>query len=185
MNNYENIMLISDSKNVYACNFSKENIRNKDNVKIIRFINNKLPCQHNELYSKDTNALYVLNKYLQKIDMLSNNEKDTSQVTKIYVSYSLYKKITSGIYKYWITTGYTKSGKELDAREINEWKNFVDAYKKVFTKVKFYSNTLFGAKQFKFNQQEMSYCQAINKKLNTYIKLEQNKMLKNALNNNQ
>lgn len=183
MNKYENIIVTGDNKNVYACNFSKEDIKNNSKATIIRYINDKLPCQNNEWYSKDTNALYVINKYLKKIAILSNKGESIPQV-KIYVNDSLYKKITSGIYKVWIETGYTKSGKQLDAKEVDEWVNFVNAYKEVFTKVKFFSNTVYSYKQFKFNQEEMKYGQAINNKLKKYLLLEQQKSFNNIIKNN-
>lgn len=184
LKNYENIILIGDNKNVYISYFSKEQIKSNSTVKIIRFLNDKLPCNGNELYAKDTNALYVVNKFLTKISQMIDTDLDNCATIKLYVNDSLYKKIINGKYKYWINTGMTKSGSKLDAKEVQEWKNFTEIYSKVFSRVEFANTTVYSAKQFRYNQEEMKYGQAISKALHAHLaKIKQQELEKNIMEN--
>lgn len=152
MNKLNNIIIVGDVRNVFTSYYDKENIESKD-CKMFRFTNDKLPCASSELYAKDTNALYILNKYLAKI---IENKKEYKQV-KIYLNKSLYGKISTGKYKYWVENGMTQTGTVLDKKELEQWEIFVRLYRQVFTKINWYHTDLFNAKSFKYNKQEMDF----------------------------
>lgn len=151
---FENIIIDGDVRNIFTACYSKEDAQKQNDCTLYRFTSNKLPCASSEVYAKDTNALYILNKYLAKII----DSKDEYKQIKIYLNSSLFNKISSGKYKYWIETGKTQSGAVLEKKELDEWKIFVQLYRKVFTKINWYQTTLFEVKgTYKFNKEEMNY----------------------------
>ena len=64
---FENIIIDGDVRNIFTACYSKEDAKNYANCTLERFTSKKLPCASSELYAKDTNALYILNRYLSKI----------------------------------------------------------------------------------------------------------------------
>lgn len=157
----ENIIIDGDVRNVFTAYYSKQAAIDTEKCKIFRFTSEKLPCKSAELFAKDTNALYILNRYLSKII----DDKDNYKQIKIYISPSLYGKISTGKYKYWVETGKTQSGTPIAQKELNEWKIFATLYGQVFTKITFYRNNLFEMKDFKYNKEEMKYGRTIFLKL--------------------
>lgn len=150
----ENIVLDCDVRNVFVAGYDKETIQANKPAMMYRYVNEKLPCKSRELYARDTNALYVLNKFLKKISM----EKDEYTQIKIYIHPSLFDKITLGRYKYWVETGETQTGTKLADKELEQWVEFVNLYKEVFSKISWYKTKLLaGAKAYKYNKQEMMY----------------------------
>ena len=149
----ENIIIDGDVRNVFTAYYSKEDAKQNNNCKLYRFTTEKLPCDSSELYAKDTNALYILNRYLAKI---IDNKQEYKQI-KIYLNNSLYDKISSGKYKYWIENGRTQTGTIIAQKELEQWKIFVSLYKEVFTKINWYRTNLFNVKDFKYNKEEMNY----------------------------
>ena len=85
-------------------------------------------------------------------------EKDEYTQIKIYIHPSLFDKITLGRYKYWVETGETQTGTKLADKELEQWVEFVNLYKEVFSKISWYKTKLLaGAKAYKYNKQEMMY----------------------------
>ncbi len=159
--NLENIIIDGDVRNIFTAHYSKEDSKTLTPCKLYRFTNQKLPCTSAEIYAKDTNALYILNRYLAKI--IEN--KDEYKQIKVYLNTSLYNKIVTGKYKHWVETGETLSGTTLDTKEVNEWRVFVNLYAQVFTKITFYRTDLFSMKNFKYNKEEMEYGRVVYNKL--------------------
>ena len=163
---FENIIIDGDVRNIFTACYSKEDAQKQNDCTLYRFTSNKLPCSSSEVYAKDTNALYILNKYLAKII----DSKDEYKQIKIYLNSSLFNKISSGKYKYWIETGKTQSGAVLEKKELDEWKIFVQLYRKVFTKINWYQTSLFEFKSnYKFNKEEMNYGRAIFNRLHSKL----------------
>lgn len=163
---FENIIIDGDVRNIFTACYSKEDAQKQNDCTLYRFTSNKLPCASSEVYAKDTNALYILNKYLAKII----DSKDEYKQIKIYLNSSLFNKINSGKYKYWIETGKTQSGAVLEKKELDEWKIFVQLYRKVFTKINWYQTSLFEFKSnYKFNKEEMNYGRAIFNRLHSKL----------------
>lgn len=163
---FENIIIDGDVRNIFTACYSKEDAQKQNDCTLYRFTSNKLPCTSSEVYAKDTNALYILNKYLAKII----DSKDEYKQIKIYLNSSLFNKINSGKYKYWIETGKTQSGAVLEKKELDEWKIFVQLYRKVFTKINWYQTSLFEFKSnYKFNKEEMNYGRAIFNRLHSKL----------------
>ena len=163
---FENIIIDGDVRNIFTACYSKEDAQKQNDCTLYRFTSNKLPCTSSEVYAKDTNALYILNKYLAKII----DSKDEYKQIKIYLNSSLFNKISSGKYKYWIETGKTQSGAVLEKKELDEWKIFVQLYRKVFTKINWYQTSLFEFKSnYKFNKEEMNYGRAIFNRLHSKL----------------
>ena len=177
---FENIIIDGDVRNIFTACYSKEDAKNYANCTLERFTSKKLPCTNSELYAKDTNALYILYRYLSKI---IENKKDYNQI-KIYINPSLYSKINTGKYKFWVENGKTQSGNMLATKEIEQWKIFVQLYKEVFTKINWYQTRLFEVKIFKYNKEEMNYGRAIYNKLhNRLIKKAEEDLNKKIFNN--
>ena len=178
---FENIIIDGDVRNIFTAHYSKDSAMNNKDCKLFRFTNDKLPCASSEVYAKDTNALYILNKYLAKII----DSKDEYKQIKIYLNSSLYGKISSGKYKYWVESGMTQSGVKLSKKELDEWKIFVQLYRKVFTKINWYNTTLFEVKStYKFNKEEMSYGREIYNVLHSrLIKKAESDLNKKIFNN--
>lgn len=179
---YENIIIDGDVRNIFTAYYSKNSAMNNKDCKLYRFTSEKLPCASGELYAKDTNALYILNKYLAKII----DSKDEYKQIKIYLNSSLFNKISSGKYKYWVETGKTQSGAVLEKKELDEWKIFVQLYRKVFTKINWYQTSLFEVKgNYKFNKEEMNYGReiycALHKKLIKKAEQDLNKKIFNKM----
>ena len=179
---FENIIIDGDVRNIFTAHYSKESAMNNKDCKLFRFTSEKLPCTSSEIYAKDTNALYILNKYLAKII----DSKDEYQQVRVYVNSSLYNKISSGKYKYWVETGKTQSDTVWEKKELDEWKIFVQLYRKVFTKINWYKTTLFEAKgTYKFNKEEMDYGReiyyALHKKLIKKAEQDLNKKIFNNM----
>ena len=163
---FENIIIDGDVRNIFTACYSKEDAQKQNDCTLYRFTSNKLPCTSSEVYAKDTNALYILNKYLAKII----DSKDEYKQIKIYLNSSLFNKISSGKYKYWVETGKTQSGAVLEKKELDEWKIFVQLYRKVFTKINWYQTSLFEFKSnYKFNKEEMNYGRAIFNRLHSKL----------------
>ena len=163
---FENIIIDGDVRNIFTACYSKEDAQKQNDCTLYRFTSNKLPCASSEIYAKDTNALYILNRYLAKI---IENKEDYKQI-KIYLNSSLFNKISSGKYKYWIETGKTQSGAVLEKKELDEWKIFVQLYRKVFTKINWYQTSLFEFKSnYKFNKEEMNYGRVIFNRLHSKL----------------
>lgn len=161
----ENIIIDGDVRNVFTAYYSKENAKNHDDCKLYRFTSEKLPCKSSEIYAKDTNALYILNRYLSKII----DDKANYKQIRIYVNNSLYDKISSGKYKFWVENGKTQSGTVISQKELEQWRIFVSLYKEVFTKINWYKTNLFGVKDFKYNKEEMNYGRMIYNKLHANL----------------
>ena len=89
---FENIIIDSDVRNVFTACYSKEDAQKRNDCTLYRFTSAKLPCTSSEVYAKDTNALYILNRYLAKI---IENKEEYKQI-KIYLNPSLYNKISGG-----------------------------------------------------------------------------------------
>lgn len=177
---FENIIIDGDVRNVFTACYSKEAAKNHNDCTLYRFTSKKLPCTSSELYAKDTNALYILNRYLSKI---IENKKDYKQI-KIYLNPSLYNKISSGKYKFWVENGKTQSGSILAVKEIEQWKIFVQLYKEVFTKISWYQTKLFEVKSFKYNKEEMNYGRIIFNRLHSkLIKKAEEDLNKKIFNN--
>ena len=64
---FENIIIDGDVRNIFTACYSKEDAQKQNDCTLYRFTSNKLPCTSSEVYAKDTNALYILNRYLAKI----------------------------------------------------------------------------------------------------------------------
>lgn len=158
---FENIIIEGDVRNVFTSYYSKQDTIELIPYKMYRFTSAKLPCSSSELYAKDTNALYILNKYLSKI--IEN--KDEYKQIKIYLNSSLYNKITTGKYKYWVENKMTQSGTPLASKEVDQWINFAKLYKEVFTKINWYQTKLFEMKEFKYNKNEMNYGREVYRQL--------------------
>lgn len=150
---FENIIIDSDVRNVFTSCYSKDSAINKEQCKLYRYTSNRLPCSSAEMFARDTNALYILNKYLSKI---IDNKDDYKQI-KIYLNTSLHNKIESGRYKYWVETGYTQTGKTIANKELEQWKIFALLYGQVFTKITFKDSKLLTMKEYKYNKEEMEY----------------------------
>ena len=161
----ENIIIDGDVRNVFTAYYSKEEAKNYDNCKLYRFTSEKLPCTSAEVYAKDTNALYILNRYLSKII----DDKANYKQIRIYLNNSLCDKIISGKYKYWVENGKTQTGTIISQKELDQWKIFVSLYKEVFTKINFYKTNLFGVKDFKYNKEEMEYGRQVYNKLHANL----------------
>ena len=61
---FENTIIDGDVRNVFTACYSKQDDKEDKDCKLYRFTSKKLPCESSELYAKDTNALYILNRYL-------------------------------------------------------------------------------------------------------------------------
>ena len=162
---FENIIIDGDVRNVFTACYSKQDAKEYKDCKLYRFTSKKLPCESSELYAKDTNALYILNRYLAKI---IDNKEDYKQII-IYLNPSLYDKISSEKYKYWVENGMTQSGTVLAKKEIEQWKIFVNLYKEVFTKINWRRTKLFEVKEFKYNKEEMNYGRIVYNKLHASL----------------
>lgn len=149
----ENIIIDSDVRNVFMTYYSKDDIISNGASKLFRCTSEKLPCSSGEVFAKDTNALYMLNRCLAKI---VDNKQEYKQI-KIYLNKSLYNKIVTGKYKYWVENGMTQTGTPLASKELEQWKIFVRLYKEVFTKINWYNTDLFNAKTFQYCKEEMEY----------------------------
>lgn len=158
---FENIIIDGDVRNIFTSYYSKQDIIELVPYKMYRFTSAKLPCSSSEMYAKDTNALYILNKYLAKI---IENKGEYKQI-KIYVNSSLYNKITTGKYKYWVENKATQSGTPLADKEYEQWARFAELYKEVFTKINWYQTRLFDMKDFKYNKDEMNYGREVYRQL--------------------
>ena len=162
---FENIIIDGDVRNIFTACYSKEDAQKQNDCTLYRFTSNKLPCTSSEVYAKDTNALYILNRYLAKI---IENKEDYKQI-KVYLNPSLYNKISGGKYKHWVETGKTQTGTVLAQKEIEQWKIFVQLYKEVFTKISWYQTKLSEVKVFKYNKEEMNYGRAIFNRLHSKL----------------
>ena len=79
---FENIIIDGDVRNIFTACYSKEDAQKQNDCTLYRFTSNKLPCTSSEVYAKDTNALYILNRYLAKI---IENKEDYKQI-KVYLN---------------------------------------------------------------------------------------------------
>ena len=79
---FENIIIDGDVRNIFTACYSKEDAQKQNDCTLYRFTSNKLPCASSEVYAKDTNALYILNRYLAKI---IENKENYKQI-KVYLN---------------------------------------------------------------------------------------------------
>ena len=73
----------------------------------------KLPIQlqdYNVNKAIQLNELYVLNKYLQKIEQLLQKDSESEVICEISISNTLYDIISKNTYKYWLLTNKTYNG---------------------------------------------------------------------------
>jgi hypothetical protein len=100
----------------------------------------------------------------------------------VYVHPSLFDKITQGRYKYWVETGMTQTGSKLADKELEQWVQFVELYKEVFSKISWYKTRLLaGAKAYKYNKQEMMYGNGVYAQLHNRLILQTEKDLNKKL----
>lgn len=180
--NLQNTIITGENDMVYVASYNDKTMNKALNVSRSRYTEEKLPCS-SEVYAKDTNALYVVNKHLAKlakvIDMKLDNE---TIIFYINVDDSLYSKIIKGTYKYWMQTGKTMTGKDLDIKEIKQWEEFSVLYSKVFTRVKFNSNRVFKYKDVKYNRSGVKVGAKIYEELRSLIKTAKKAKEENMLN---
>lgn len=184
---YKNIILVGGKAGVLVANFSFDYIRKyKTANKIRRFKVNNLPIKqydYNYKKSMELNELYVLNKYLDKIALLLQEDPNTDMICEISLNNTLYDIITKNTYKYWVLTSKTYNGVKLIDEEVKLWKEFQDKYvsKNVFSHVKFYSNNLYKKSSAKFNKAKMTYSRNVLMKLENIVQQDEQALLDEIL----
>lgn len=183
---YKNIILVSGRASVLAANFSFEHIKKYNTANSIRRFT-KLPMEPQDFNTKkviELNELYVLNKYLAKIEQLLNKNPESEVICEISLSNTLYDIITKNTYKYWLLTKKTSNGVQILSDELKLWKEFQERYtnKNVFGHVKFYSNNLYKkAGGSKFNKAKMDYSRKILMRLEEISKQDTERLIEQIL----
>lgn len=179
---YKNIIIVGNINNILAANYSYDYIMKNNMPNNIRKFSKLLFTGEDFVEKKaiELNTLFILNKYLKKIDLLS--KEDENIVCNISIDNQLYDKITKGTYKYWLTYKKTNSNKEISSKELELWKEFVDSYLKVFNHIKFFSLNLYKSDRTpKYNRSQIDYGKFITNLLEDILKQEDAKLLKTLL----
>lgn len=180
LTDYKNIMFVGNKNSILVANYSFEYIRENNAPNSIRRFNKKLPALANGFIEKKTvelNTLYILNKYLIKIDQLIKQENNNNDfVCNIIVEHKLWDIITKGTYKYWLADN------KISEIESNLWKEFMNNYLKVFKNIKFFSINLYkGDKTPKYRINEINYGRMVMSILEDLNKQSEEKILKKLL----
>lgn len=187
LKSYKNIIITGNINNILVANYSFEYIRENNTPNKIRRFNKKLPIVSEEYVPEkviELNTLFILNKYLKRIKQLKVAEKDNKSniVCNIILKDKLYDKITKGTYKYWIKEKITSTGKEIDKKELELWKEFKCNYKEVFDDVKFSSiNKFKGNKIPKYNIEAVGFIRQTAFILDSLNEQSEEKTLKSLL----
>lgn len=183
MNDLQNIIITSNQRIVIGCNYSNDLVINQEfnKVKCTKFT--KLPCVNNEVFTKNINTLFVVNKYLRKI---KESIKDNPKIfCRIILDHQLQSMITKGTYKYWVLNGTTEStNKKIDTLELETWRDFALLYSQVFYNVTFSSLNIYLSKNIQFNKQNIEFGQVVINTMYEEIKRNEQKALEELLNNN-
>ena len=181
---YKNIILVGGKAGILAANFSFDYIRKNNTANSIKRFK-KLPIQlqdYNVNKAIQLNELYVLNKYLQKIEQLLQKDSGSEVICEISISNTLYDIISKNTYKYWLLTNKTYNGMNVLREEIELWKEFQTRYINVFSHVKFYSTNLYKrATSVKFNKAKMDYSRQVLIKLEEISKQDEQHLLEELL----
>lgn len=183
---YKNIILVGGRASVLAANFSFEHIRKFNTANSIRRFT-KLPMEPQDFNSRkaiELNELYVLNKYLTKIEQLLDKDPESEVICEISLGNTLYDIITKNTYKYWLLNKKTYNGTQILSNELKLWKEFQDRYtnKNVFGHVKFYSTNLYKkAGGSRFNKAKMDYSRKILMRLEEISKQDTEHLIEQLL----
>lgn len=183
---YKNIILVGGRAGILAANFSFEHIKKYNTANNIRRFK-RLPIEPQDFNTKkaiELNELYVLNKYLAKIEQLLAKDPGSEVICEISLDNTLYDIITKNTYKYWLITNKTYNGTQVIADELKLWKEFQNRYtnKDVFGHVKFYSTNLYKkASNSRFNKAKMDYSRKILMRLEEISKQDTQQLIEELL----